>query len=152
MDELNKVVHIAFMKAFILLSNLFFTSCAISQINKIYDSKNSSYISKEEFLNNISNNRNIIIGENHNTQSIQNTEAELIKLIHNYTQKEIAFYWEFLNIDDTDLPQGLIDIKNGNLSIGMFLRQHTLSSNTEYTLLIETLIKTNSLMKTIYDL
>ncbi len=134
------------MKVFLSLSLILLTSSAFSQINKIYDTKSLSYISINEFLSEIDENTNFIIGENHNTQSIQKAESELISLLRQHTQKKIAFFWEFLNIDDNELSKGLKDLQRGKISIDRFLKKHTLSNNKEYTPLIETLLRTQSLI------
>ena len=98
--------------AFLLSSNLLANEYYYSMANK-------SVISFEEFSSSISPGAQIVLGEYHNTESIQVAEGKIISQLvkHHGVEGDFMLAWEFLNYEDlADIVLNFDNYKNDRIS------------------------------------
>lgn len=87
-----------------LLVALLVTLNSFAGITSIYNTKENSYMPYEQFLSELPTSGFIVLGEFHNSKSIQDAQAKIIKekTTLEDKQKSTRIMWEFLNHTDQD--------------------------------------------------
>lgn len=127
------------------LALLLFTSSVFSF--EIFSTQFQKTITPTEFLTLHSQDRNFVLGEFHNTQSIQNGQAKLIELIlspYPHHMKS-ALHWEFLNhTEQSQIHMNWKKVINSQMSTESFLTKHLGNNNKEYLPIFNLLSQSNS--------
>lgn len=131
----------------ILLLSLLFSHSLHAEITQIFDTKTKSTISSKDFLSKTQNAGFVVLGEFHNTLSIQEAEAQLILDISNSRTNKTtkAVMWEFLNYtDQTQTSSEFEKFNQGLITSQEFLTNTAGKQNLEYAPVIEATKKTNA--------
>lgn len=125
------------MKLFIFFLSLIFASCA--NITSIYNTQTSSYLSYNEFIEELKDTGFIIMGEFHNNKSIQQAQAKIIrdKVKEITPPKEIQIMWEFLNFtDQSKINKAFYQLPKNTLNLKDFTSEIAGKNNLNYTPII----------------
>jgi uncharacterized iron-regulated protein len=131
----------------ILLLSLLFSHSLHAEITQIFDTKTNSAISSKDFLSKTQNAGFVVLGEFHNTPSIQEAEAQIITDVSNSRSNKTstAVMWEFLNYtDQTQTSSEFEKFNQGLITSQEFLTNTAGKQNLEYAPVIEATKKTNA--------
>lgn len=123
---LSKVATVFFM-GFILLQ----TACASE---RIFDVGAKAYVTRAAMLDRIGRATDVVVGEKHDTASVQNAEARLFADFANGRRTRVTFAWEFWNWSErAKLDSNYAKFRDGSLSSREFLRAVFGDKNPEAT-------------------
>ena len=131
----------------ILLLSLLFSHSLHAEITQIFDTKTNSAISSKDFLSKTQNAGFVVLGEFHNTPSIQEAEAQIITDVSNSRSNKTstAVMWEFLNYtDQTQTSTEFEKFNQGLITSQEFLTNTAGKQNLEYAPVIEATKKTKA--------
>jgi uncharacterized iron-regulated protein len=118
--------------AFLSLSILHSAAAA----ERIYDIPARRYISRDEMLDRVSRADDVVVGEKHDTPSIQNEEAKLFTDFADGRRSRVTFAWEFWNWSERDVLQfNYAKFSAGEITGEAFLRAVFGNANPELTYL-----------------
>ena len=105
--------------------SLLLSSCAHALIwdGKIIEVKNNQSLSLPELAQKISNSDQVILGEKHNTPSIQLAQASVMEAVLDQSpQKDFTTAWEFLNYTTQEQTKDAFEqFTSGKISVADFL-------------------------------
>lgn len=103
---------------------------------RIFDVKENKVIKREDFLSKISEADELIVGEKHDTATIQNAEARLFTDFTNSRRARVTFAWEFWNWSEREvLETNFFKFRSGEITGDAFLRSVFGDKNPEKTYL-----------------
>lgn len=119
---------------------LLFVTVAHANVVKVFDTKNSRYISYDQLISKLPATGFISLGEFHNDTAIQNSQAQIISDHVRVTNSHSNFkvMWEFLNF--TEQPQISLEfelLKEGVISTDEFITRTAGKQNLSYAPIIE---------------
>lgn len=117
------------MKHFFLIITVllsFSSSFAASWQGRVFRVHNTQELNFSDFVDEISKNVLIVMGENHSTIEVQNMEAQVIQSVVDHTGSEGRFNlsWEFFSIKDQSLINENYElVKSGQMSTEKFIEK-----------------------------
>lgn len=120
---------------------LILTTSANAEITKIYSNASRSDVTYEQFLEQIPGSGFVVMGEMHNTPSIQNAQSKMIQdlVITKMRSTDFTVMWEFLNFTDaqkTDLEYN--KFVNNEITATEFISNTAGKNNLTYAPIFET--------------
>ncbi len=117
------------MKHFLISFTVFFTmacASAASWQGRVFRVKDSQELSFPQFVDEVSQNTLIVLGENHSTIEVQNMQAQVIQAVVKKTESEGRFSlsWEFFSIkDQSSINENYDLLKTGRMSTESFIEK-----------------------------
>jgi uncharacterized iron-regulated protein len=131
------------MNNFIVIVSIISFS-AFGKITQIYDTQSKRFLRYENFLSGLSSNGYIVLGEIHNTPSIQNSQAKIINDLvkSNGLEKDFTVMWEFLHyMDDQRDNKEYSRLFNGEINASQFIKNTAGERNLTYAPIFDTTSK-----------
>ncbi|MBS1962841.1 MAG: ChaN family lipoprotein [Bdellovibrionales bacterium] len=101
---------------------------------RIFDVGAKAYVTRAEMLDRISKATDVVVGEKHDTASVQDAEARLFADFANGRRTRVTFAWEFWNWSDrAALDANYAQFRDGTLSSREFLKAVFGEKNPEPT-------------------
>ena len=117
----------------ILTVSLLQTACASE---RIFDVAARRYVTREAMLARVNASDDVVVGEKHDTKTIQDAEARLFRDFANGRRSRVSFAWEFWNWSDrAALVANYARFRTGEISGEGFLRAVFGEKNPELTYL-----------------
>lgn len=113
-----------------------------AEITKIIQTRSGVELSKEAFLAEVPSRGFVVMGEFHNTPTIQNAQAEIIssKVSESQVGQHFKVMWEFLDFTDQTKIDGLYkDFSAGSISAEDLIRNSAGPSNVGYAPILNAL-------------
>ena len=121
-----------------LLTTLSFTASA--KILKIYDTQHQTEVEFNSLVANLPKQGHFILGEYHNSPSVQMAQKQIIEAIVKESKSESDFtvMWEFLNYtDQVDISTKFEKLQNNEINASEFINQTAGNQNQSYTPIIQ---------------
>jgi len=119
-----------------LLIALLLTLNSYASITSIYSTRDQAYVAYDQFLEELPKSGFIVLGEFHNSKSIQDAQAKIIreKSILEEKQESTRIMWEFLNhTDQTKINKVFDSLLSRAISTEDFVIQTAGKQNLTYT-------------------
>ncbi|WP_290736020.1 ChaN family lipoprotein [Halobacteriovorax sp. JY17] len=133
------------MKKIILC--LLFSLSSLANIVSIYKTETKSFISYENFINELNDSGYIVLGEFHNFENIQTAQARIIKdkTLSSNSTESVQIMWEFINhTDQESINTKFNAFVNGRTNSVSFVSEIAGKQNISYAPIMEVAKEFNS--------
>ncbi|ATH09341.1 hypothetical protein BIY24_15750 [Halobacteriovorax marinus] len=123
-----------------LLICLLFSISSYANIVSIYNTKNNSFLSYTQFINDLNESGYIVLGEFHNFENIQKAQAKIIKDKTRLAASEdsVQIMWEFLNhTEQKSINSEFSRYMNGAITTTEFITNTAGKQNLSYSPIME---------------